>query len=313
MTSSQQETTCWWHPKRTTGLRCARCERFACTECLHEAPVGYQCDECVREARRYAKQQATVHRRAGFGERTVAGAIARERVVVTPVLIVLNVLVYVATAVQTGDPMDNHSSSPLFAQWVLSAPDIAVSDQWWRLVTSGFLHIGPLHIAVNMLALWFVGRDLERLLGWWRFAALYALSLLGGSVAVYLFDDVSRTTAGASGAVYGILGGVLVAVLRMRLNPGPVIATIVFNLAISISLASQISLLGHVGGLVTGVLVTAALVYAPARRRALLQVTVMIAVVAALVAMTVVRDGPATAQACQIPANQSWCAARGVD
>lgn len=312
MTSSQQETTCWWHPKRTTGLRCARCGRYACSECLHEAPVGYQCDECVREARRYAKQQATVHRRAGFGQRTVAGAIARERVVVTPTLIALNVLVYVVTAVQARNPVDNYSSSPLFAQWFLAPPSVAVAGQWWRLITSGFLHFGPIHLGANMLALWFVGRDLERLLGWWRFAALYGLSLLGGSVSVYLFDDIARTTAGASGAVYGILGGVLVAVLRMRLNPGPVLATIAFNLAISISLASQISLLGHVGGLVVGVLVTAALVYAPRLRRTLLQATVMVAVLVALIALAVARDGPATAQTCQITANQSWCAAYGV-
>src|SRR5207344_2666234 len=104
---------------------------------------------------------------------------------------------------------------------------------WWRLVTAGFLHFGPLHIGFNMYALWVLGRDLELVLGRAQFLALYAVSLLGGSTAVVLFSEPDVPVAGASGAVFGLMSGLLLVLLRLRRAYGQVVAVIVLNLVIS--------------------------------------------------------------------------------
>ncbi len=129
------------------------------------------------------------------------------------------------------------------------------AGQWWRVVTGAFLHIGPLHIALNMLALWVLGRDLELVLGRGRFLALYGLSLLGGSAAVLLFSPPAGAVAGASGAIFGLFSGLLMVLLRLRRPVGQVVAVIVLNLVLSFSIPG-ISIAGHIGGLVTGAVVT---------------------------------------------------------
>ncbi len=265
----QAAPTCWWHPDRQTGLRCTRCERPACPDCLREASVGYQCIDCVQAGRRQQRAQQSSYRKSGFGYRTIAGARASAHAVVTPVVIALNVLVYVVTAAQAQSVMGN-ADADVFQHGVLLPPAVAVGD-WWRLLTAGFLHYGPVHLAVNMLALWLLGRDLELLLGKVRYSTVYLLALVGGGVAVY-----------------GILGGVLVAVLRLKLNLAPIIGIIIINLVISVSIP-QISLLGHLGGLVAGAALTAAMVYAPEARRVLVQSAAALIVAALLVAGVVVR------------------------
>jgi len=228
------------------------------------------------------------------------------RPVITPVLIVLNVLVYGISVAQAGD-FSGNDKAPLFADGVLWPLAVAGQGEWWRLVVSGFLHYGPIHLAVNMLALWILGRDMETLLGRARFAALYLVSLLGGAVAVYLFDGVSRGTAGASGAIYGLLGAMLVAVIRLRLNPAYAIGTIVLNLVITVSLPN-ISLLGHLGGLVVGALATAAMVYAPAKNRAYWQGGAVAVLVVALVALVFVRDAQLASAVCMTRGGELYCA-----
>lgn len=278
--------TCWWHPDRRTGLRCARCERYACPDCLREAAVGYQCIDCVDSARREHRANQARYRKSGFGYRTVAGARASATAVVTPVLIALNVLVFAATAAQSQSLMGN-AAAALFQQWVLAPPAVAIGD-WWRLLTSGFLHYGLLHLGVNMLALWILGKDLELLLGKLRYLSVYLLSLLGGGTAVYVFGGAFTATAGASGAVYGLMGGLLIAVLRLKLRLAPVLGIIVINLVITVSIPG-ISLLGHLGGLVIGALATAAMLYAPQARRVVVQTSVLVALAVVLVILVVGR------------------------
>ncbi|MGW4593481.1 rhomboid family intramembrane serine protease [Amycolatopsis thermoflava] len=290
---------CWWHPSRPTGLACVRCGRPACPDCLREASVGYQCIDCVQTGRREQNVQR-------YTPRTVAGAQVSHRPVVTPILIVLNVLVYVVTVSQAGS-LTGNDTAPLFRDGVLLPVLIADDGEWWRLVLSGFLHYGPIHLAVNMLALWILGRDMETLLGRVRFTALYLVSLLGGAVAVYLFDGMTRATAGASGAIYGLLGAMLVAVIRLRLNPAYAIGTIVLNLIISVSLPN-ISLLGHLGGLVVGALVTAAMVYAPAKGRQYWQGGAVAALLIALVVLVFVRDAQLAGVSCELRGNLLSCA-----
>ncbi|HEY8372251.1 MAG TPA: rhomboid family intramembrane serine protease [Pseudonocardiaceae bacterium] len=271
-----EQPVCVRHPDRSTGLRCTRCERPSCPECLREAAVGYQCVDCVADGRRTAPRL-----------RTVAGATVSRRTVVVPFLILVNVAIYLWTAVEARSGADNYRSA-LFLDWSLWPPAVAVGE-WWRLFTSGFLHFGPLHLAFNMFALWIIGRDLERVLGWLRFSAVYLLSLLGGSAAVFLFGEVDTWTAGASGAVFGLMAGVTVAAVRLRFDPRPALTVIALNLFLSITLPG-ISLLGHLGGLVIGAVATAGLVYAPQRRRTQVQVAVLFGLLVLLVVLFVVRD-----------------------
>lgn len=268
--------TCYRHPDRPTGLRCARCGRPACTECLREASVGFQCVECVAQGQRDVRRVTTL-----------AGAEPRSgQPLVTAVLVALNLAAFVVSVALAGSLFGN-SGSDLFSRLTLFPYGVA-EGQWYRLVSSGFLHFGPVHIALNMYALYVLGRELEVALGRVRYLALYAISLLGGSAAVMLFQAPSGASAGASGAVFGVLGGLAVVILRLRRSPTAVFTVIAVNIAFSI-LVPNISLSAHLGGLVVGAAVTAALVWAPAARRTLVQVSAMVGITAVLVAVIVVR------------------------
>jgi membrane associated rhomboid family serine protease len=254
---SAPAATCVRHPDRATGLTCTRCGRPACPDCLRDASVGQQCLDCVQAAGRGTRRWTTV-----------AGAEPGGRPVMVPALIALNVAVFGWTVVQARSIGSNYNS-PLFDEWAL-APGLVQDGEWWRVLTSGFLHIGPIHLLFNMLALWVLGRDMEVVLGRGRFLALYVISLLGGAAAVMVFYAPQDSVAGASGAVFGLMGGLAVVLKRMRVPAGQVIGLIAVNIAISV-LIPGISLIGHLGGLVVGAIATAVLVYAPARNRVAVQ------------------------------------------
>lgn len=207
--------------------------------------------------------------------RTVAGGQVQSRPVLTPLLIALNLGIFAITVAQAGS-LQGNADSPLFEDWVTWPLAVAHGGEWWRLITGGFLHYGLVHVAVNMLALWLLGRDVELLLGWLRFGAVYLLSLLGGSTAVFAFGAANTALAGASGAVWGVIGAMLVIVLRLKLNPQPVLAMIAINAFISF--LPGISLLAHLGGFVVGSVLTAAMVYAPSQQRAPVQIGAVLAV-----------------------------------
>jgi membrane associated rhomboid family serine protease len=212
---------------------------------------------------------------------TIAGGRPGQRPLVVGVLIALNVAVYVLTVAQSGSVLEN-AASPLFTEWAL-VPAYVADGEWWRLVTSGFLHIGPIHLLFNMLALWIIGRDLEAALGRVAFLAIYVVGLLGGATAVVLFSPPGVPVAGASGAVFALMGGLLVVVRRLRIPAGPVIGLILINVALTFALPF-LSQAGHLGGLVTGALATAALVYAPQRNRLAWQVGALGGMVAVMLA-----------------------------
>jgi Uncharacterized membrane protein (homolog of Drosophila rhomboid) len=248
---------CVRHPDRATGLSCTRCGRPSCPECLREASVGYQCVDCVNQGRREVRRGTTV-----------AGAEPGGRPVVVPMLIALNAAIFVWTAVQAGSITQN-DAAPLFDEWAL-APGLVQRGEWWRVLTSGFLHIGPIHLLFNMMALWVLGRDMESVLGRGRFLAVYLIALLGGAAAVMLFYAPDQGVAGASGAVFGLMGGLAVVLRRLNVPMGQVVGLIVVNVVISVVIPG-ISLIGHLGGLVVGAAATAALVYAPLRNRTAVQ------------------------------------------
>lgn len=249
---------CVRHPDRATGLSCTRCGRPACPECLRAASVGYQCIDCV-------KQEARGSRRAT----TIAGAEPVGRPIVVPALIALNVAVFGWTVVQSRSITLN-AAAPLFGDWAL-VPGLVQDGEWWRVLTSGFLHFGPIHLLFNMLALWVLGRDLETVLGRGRLLTVYLVALLGGAAAIMLFASPTTPVAGASGAVFGLMGGVAVVLQRLKAPLGQVLGLIAVNLAIGFLPGINISWQGHLGGLVIGTAATAALVYAPARNRTAVQ------------------------------------------
>lgn len=244
--------------------------------------MGYQCVDCVREGSRGVRTP-----------RTVAGAEGVDRPLVVPALVVVNSGLFLLTVLQAASLSNNYRSS-LFNAWVLFAPEV-VAGEWWRLVTAGFLHYGPVHLVFNMLALWFIGRDLELTLGRARFAAVYLVSLLGGSAAVLVLGAVDVPVAGASGAVFGLMGGLAVVLRRLNRPPGPVLTLIAINVAISVVIPG-ISLLGHLGGLVIGAAATAVLVYAPRPRPARWQLTGILGLVVLLLLVIAVRMAALSAQ-----------------
>ncbi|WP_328714852.1 rhomboid family intramembrane serine protease [Nocardia salmonicida] len=243
--------TCVRHPDRPTGLACTRCGRPACPECLRPAAVGQHCVDCVRQGQQDVRPV-----------RTVGGARAGAAVpYVTYGLIAVNVLLYVITAAQAGSPMDNYRGSSVFREFVL-VPLLVADGEWWRLLGSGFLHYGAIHLLVNMFALYVVGRDLEQVLGRVRFGCVYLVSLLGGSAAVMALSDSVTATAGASGAVYGLFGAVTVTLIRLRQSPTPMLVVIGVNVLISFSIPG-ISLWGHLGGLAAGTLSALGILFVP--------------------------------------------------
>lgn len=274
-----QGAVCARHHDRPTGLACTRCGRPACPECLRDASVGMQCVDCVSEGRRTVRTA-----------RTVAGApvgAGPGRPVVVPLLVVVNVAVFALTALDAGSVADN-SAGEVFASSSL-VPYAVAGGQWWRLLASGFLHIGPLHLVFNMVALWVIGRDVETALGRLRFTVVYLAALLGGSAAVMLLGDPGTAVAGASGAVFGLMGALAVLLRRLRRSPGPAVGIIAINVVLSVALPG-ISILAHLGGLAVGAAVTAAFVYGPGRSRPAAGFVVAGAVVVLLLLAVGVRD-----------------------
>lgn len=256
------QPACVRHPDRPTGLACVRCDRPSCPECLREASVGYQCVDCVSSGA--AAGRAAARRSGG---RVVIGAGA-ERPLVVPLLIAVNVGIFVLTVIESSS-IENNSRAALFEAWALRPLAVAQGD-WWRLLTTGFLHFGPIHLAFNMWALWALGRDIEIVLGRARFLLLYVVSLLGGATASFLFSQVQVQTAGASGAVFGLMAAAGVLLHRLGRSPRPVIILLAINLALSV-LIPGVSLSGHLGGLVVGAIVAGILVYAPRGRERAVQ------------------------------------------
>ncbi|WP_344329170.1 rhomboid family intramembrane serine protease [Streptomyces macrosporus] len=256
---------CYRHPDRETGISCVRCDRPVCPECMIPASVGFQCPECVRGG------SGTGHAPGASRPRTLAGGtVAADPRLVTKVLLGINVAVFVAV-LTAGDrlvdalAMVGHAFDPATAEW------IGVADgEWYRMLTSAFLHQEPWHIGFNMLALWWLGPQLEAALGRWRYLALYLLSALGGSTLTYLLAAQNQMSLGASGAIFGLFGATAVLMRRMRYDMRPILVLLAINLAITFTF-SGIAWEAHLGGLVVGAVVAYAMVHAPRDRRALVQ------------------------------------------
>ncbi|MFJ7968902.1 rhomboid family intramembrane serine protease [Streptomyces sp. NPDC096324] len=273
---------CYRHPDREAGVRCTRCERPICPECMVSASVGFQCPECVRGG------SGTGHAPAANQPRTLAGGtVASDPRLVTKLLIGLNLALYLVQVV-VGDAFTN--SFDLFGRAWLSGEFQGVAEgQWYRMVTSMFLHGGVMHILFNMVSLWWIGGPLEAALGRARYITLYFVSGLAGSALSYLLAGPQQPSLGASGAIFGLFGATAVLMRRLNYDMRPVIGLLVVNLIISFSPGFNIAWQAHVGGLIGGVVVGYAMVHAPRERRNLVQFGVAGLMLAAVVLTTLLR------------------------
>ncbi|MET0900929.1 MAG: rhomboid family intramembrane serine protease [Mycobacterium sp.] len=266
--SPTEAPTCYRHPDRQTYVRCTRCQRYICGECMRSASVGHQCVECVHEGAKTIRQP-----RGRFGGTHQGG-----KPIVTFVLIAISVLAFIM-----------QTTSPGLERALVLWPPAVADGELYRLVTSAFLHYGITHLLFNMWALYVVGPPLEQVLGRVRYGALYGLSALGGSVLVYLLSPLNSATAGASGAVFGLFGATFVVAKRLNLDVKSVLMLIGLNVAFTLVVplisSQNISWQGHLGGLVAGGLVAAAFVYAPREHRNLVQGGVVAAFVVVFAAL----------------------------
>ena len=243
---------CYRHPDRETGRACTRCGRPACGECLVQATVGSHCLDCAKAAQPDLKTRAQL-------------ASSRLLTPVTYVLIGLNLLVFLwmsalDSRVLGGNVTEAHADLGLSKNilqgmvWNWDQTGAIPEHQWYRLVTSGFIHFGVFHIAMNMLLLYQLGMLLERALGGTKLTMMYFASLLSGSLGVLLVDS-GGLTGGASGAVFGLMAGAAVGLHRRGVNvfSTGIGTTLLLNLVLTFSIRG-ISVGGHVGGAIGGAL-----------------------------------------------------------
>jgi len=240
--------TCYRHPRRATAVHCSNCGRPICPDCMTPTPVGMRCPECAR-------QRTQV--------RTARNLRAEPQL--TYAIIAINVLVFVAQVAAGAGGFDS-TSGRVFSEGALYGPLVA-DGEWWRIVTGGFLHGGFLHIAFNMYFIYFLGTMLEPAIGKVRFAALYVVSLLGGSFGALLLSFDSPTV-GASGAAFGLLAAGILFMRTRGIDPmqSGLGLTLVLNLGITF-LIPGISIGGHLGGLVAGGIAAVLLFEVGERRR----------------------------------------------
>ncbi|MFH8981329.1 rhomboid family intramembrane serine protease [Streptomyces varsoviensis] len=281
-----QAVCCYRHPDRETGVRCVRCDRPICPDCMVSASVGFQCPECVGSG------SGTGQSPRANAPRTVAGGpVTADPRLVTKVLLGINLAVFIAVYF-VGDSLVDALSLVGKAYDPRLPGEVGVANgEWYRLLTSMFAHKEFWHIGFNMLSLWWLGPPLEAALGRVRFLALFLLAGLGGNALAYLLTAQNMGTLGASGAIFGMLGGTAVLMRRLKYDMRPVVVLLALNLLISFTW-SNISWQAHVGGLVVGTAVAYGMVHAPRDKRALTQwgtAALMLLAIAAVVAVRTVQ------------------------
>ena len=220
------------------------------------APVGLRCPE--HSGKPQGLQKVTV-----AAERAVTGVGSRRGYLVTMILITVNVGVYLAELALggaqdgTGNTIYYHGSLIATGQYANGSLAGVANGEWWRLITAAFLHLGIIHLGLNMMGLYFGGRILEVMIGRWRFLLLYLTAGIAGSAGA-LYVTPNAITVGASGAIFGVFGALLVLERRGAIQSGgQILMLIVVNLLFTFTLAG-ISIGGHIGGLIAGILLMSA-------------------------------------------------------
>jgi len=268
--AEQAPPVCPRHPDTVAYVRCQRCDRPTCPACQVPSTVGVHCVDCARQSQAGRRQARTL-----LGGTVVSGS------VVTKVLIGLCVAAY---AIQILVPALDFQ--------LAFVPELAASEPW-RFLTTAFLHANYMHLGFNMWALWVLGGVLEPVLGRWRFTAIYLLSALGGSTAIYWLswpgtDSWITMTVGASGAVFGLFSTMFVVQRRFGRDTSGIVALLAINAVISF-LGANISWQGHLGGLVVGGIVAAIYAWAPRGKRQSVGIAGTVAVAVVLVGLNIAR------------------------
>ncbi len=263
---------------------------------MNPASVGHQCPECVAEGRRTQRPVRTA-----FGA-TRAGVHGY----VTITLIVINCLMLLASVLSSKNignalfggglgfggstPLMDHTAvigetfHPVQGPLGYYGPGGVANGEYYRLITAMFMHYGLIHLAVNMYSLWILGRPLEAMLGPLRFAAVYLVCGIGGNVAAYVFSPTAAS-AGASTAIFGLLGVYFFVLKKLNLNASAIMPVIVLNLVFTFTIRG-ISIPGHIGGLLVGALVGYGVTHAPQTRRTQIQTGVIAGTVLVLALIT---------------------------
>jgi len=253
--------TCYRHPSRETNVACSNCGKPICPDCMTSTPVGMRCPDCARQKTKVVRAPSNA----------VGGA--------NPVTIGLIGACVVAFVAQLAGGMDLVSGSPagtvtldygLLGFGVADARTLELigvgEGEYYRIITGGFLHSGILHLGINMLALFFLGALLERAMGGWRFAGIFFVSLIGGSLGALILSP-EDLTVGASGAVFGLMAAGFIEARDRGLNDvaSQIGFYVIINLVFTFSVPN-ISIGGHLGGMVAGGVLT--LLLAQLRRAA---------------------------------------------
>ncbi len=299
--------TCYRHSGRESYIKCQRCERPICPDCMRDAAVGFHCPNCVAEGAKSTRSGRTAYGglRSGNPGHT------------SMVLIGLNALVWLfitatggagsrwvnrlallptgrceslgqpgaAYALPTESACLTRTNPVGDGSWIAGVSDGAV----YQLLSSAFTHVEIWHIGFNMLALWVLGPQLEMAIGRVRFLALYLLSAFAGSAMVYWLAAQNSATLGASGAVFGLMGGLLIVALKVRGSVQQLLMWIGINFVITVVGRGYISWQGHLGGFLGGVAIAAVLVYAPRKNRTAWQLTGLGLIAVVLVAAILTR------------------------
>ena len=295
---SGQPPTCYRHPDRETYIRCQRCDKPICPDCMRDAAVGFQCPQCVAQGAKQTRQ----------GKAAYGGQRSANPALTSITLIGINVFVWLMIAGTGGSKsrliellaltpfgrcdlealpgrFDQSLRSESACSTAVGGGDWAIGASTgapWQLITNAFTHIELLHIALNMLAIWFLGPQLEAMVGRVRFLAVYFISAIAGSALVMLFSDQYTPTLGASGAVFGLLGALLVVSYKVKGNYQQLLLWLGINAVFTFTYPN-VSWQGHLGGFLGGVLAAAVIVYAPRARRTPLQVAGLVVIAGLLV------------------------------
>jgi membrane associated rhomboid family serine protease len=271
---------------------------------MRDASVGFQCPDCVKEASRGSRQNRALY----GGERSADPRLT------TYVLMGISAVVWLAITATGGNGsrlagllsltpdgrcdltdgsgryypgvQDEQLCSVLGnTSWHAGVADGA----WWQLVTSMFTHVDLWHLAMNLFALFLFGPALERIMGRVRFLLVYFLGGLTGSVVVFWLSNPDGATLGASGALYAVLGALIVTFRKSRLDTQWLMQNLLLGVVITVVGWRFISWQGHLGGLVGGMLAAAIIAYAPRSSRSIVQWAGLAVLAVVLLALTAVR------------------------
>jgi membrane associated rhomboid family serine protease len=265
---------CYRHTDRETYIKCSRCERPICPDCMVDASVGFQCPECVREGSRSVRKATT----------PLGGERRENTNLVTKVLLAINALVWLTITVSGSRDLDERLLLFKDAATGYTSQAGVLNGEWYRMLTATFTHTEIWHIALNMFALWILGSAIEPVLGRWRFLMLYLLSGLGGSVVSLLGLVDNQASLGASGAVFGLFGALFIVARRIGADTSFIVVILAINVVIGFTVPS-IDWRAHLGGLVTGTVLALVFAHAPRKHRTAFGVGACVAVFVAIVAV----------------------------